>query len=68
MAVKKSLRTTVSDVILEQIMTVVTAMKSKDGDDKKAAEDKANKAKQAEEFKKITLESAEARSELSADQ
>lgn len=44
MGVKKSLRTTVSDVILEQIMTVVTAMKSKDGDDKKAAEDKARKA------------------------
>lgn len=45
MAVKKSLRTTVADAMLEQIMTVVTAMKSKDGDDAKAAQDKIDKAK-----------------------
>ena len=67
MAVKKSLRTTVADAMLEQIMTVVTAMKSKDGDDAKAAQDKIDKAKQAEEFKKVTALSAEARSELTAD-
>ena len=48
-------------------MTVVTAMKSKDGDDAKAAQDKIDKAKQAEEFKKVTTLSAEARSELTAD-
>jgi len=48
-------------------MTVVTAMKSKDGDDAKAAQNKIDQAKQTEEFKKITLESAEARGELTED-
>jgi hypothetical protein len=42
-------------------MTVVTAMKSKDSDDAAKEKDKIAKAKQAEDFKKVTAESAESR-------
>lgn len=61
MGVKKSLRTVVADAMFNQIMTVVTAMKSKDSDDAAKEKDKIAKAKQAEDFKKVTAESAESR-------